>query len=171
MTRGGVRKGAGRPKGQGKYKEPTTVMRVPLSLVGELKEYVALQGFKLPLYSGRVQAGYMTHAEENTEERIDLTEHLVRKPADTFLVRASGESMIDAGIQDGDLLIVDRSMPAANGKVVIAAVDGQLTVKFLIIKKGKPFLMPANAEFAPIPVDPENGVQIWGVVTNSIHAH
>lgn len=171
MTRGGARKGAGRPKGQGKYKEPTTVMRVPISLVGELKEYMSFQGFKLPFYSGTVQAGYPTAAGDHVEERIDLTEHLVRKPSDTFLVRAAGESMIDAGIQDGDLLIVDRSVPPVNGKVVIAAVDGQLTVKFLIIKKGKPFLMPANAEFAPIPVDPENGVHIWGVVTNSIHAH
>ena len=79
--------------------------------------------------------------------------------------------MIDAGIKDGDLLIVDRSIQPTNGKVVIAAVDGQLTVKFLILKKGKAFLMPANAEFPPIPVDPENGVLIWGVVTNSIHAH
>lgn len=167
MARGGARKGAGRPKS----KEPTKVMRVPLSLIGEIQEYVATEGFKLPFYANTVQAGYMTATEDLVEDRIDLASMLVNKPSDTFLVKAAGESMIDAGIKDGDLLIVDRSIRPSNGKIVIAAVDGQLTVKFLILKKGKPFLMPANAEFAPIPVDPENGVLIWGVVTNSIHAH
>ena len=164
MTRGGARKGAGRPKS----KEPTKIMRVPISLLADLQ---AREEMRIPLYSSRVQAGYPSPADNHSDETIDLNQHLVRKPDTTFLVRAAGESMIDAGIRDGDLLVVDRSIMPTNGKVVIAAVEDQLTVKFLIIKKGKPFLMPANADFPPIPVDPENGVLIWGVVTNSIHAH
>ncbi len=171
MAHGGARKGAGRPKGQGRYGQSTTAVRVPVGLVSAIKEYAATDGMKLPLYSCRVQAGVPSPADDSIEARIDLNHHLVKKPSETFLVRASGESMIDAGIRDGDLLVVDRSMKATNGKVVIAAVDGQLTVKFLIIKKGRPLLMPANPAFLPIPVDPENGIVIWGVVTNSIHAH
>lgn len=171
MAHGGARKGAGRPKGQGRYGQSTKTVRVPLGLVSAVQEFAATEGLKIPLYSCRVQAGIPSPADDTIEDRIDLNHHLVKKPSDTFLVRASGESMIDAGIRDGDLLVVDRSVKATNGKVVIAAVDGQLTVKFLIIKKGKPFLMPANPAFLPMPVDPENGIQIWGVVTNSIHAH
>jgi DNA polymerase V len=118
-----------------------------------------------------VQAGFPSPAEDYIENEIDLNAFLVKHPSATFLVRASGNSMKDAGISDGDVLVVDRSVKPVNGKVVIAAVDGQLTVKFLIIKQGKAFLMPANADYYPIPVDPENGVTIWGVVTSSIHQH
>lgn len=171
MTRGGARKGAGRPKGAGKYKEPTKVMRVPISMLESFKEFAELEAFKIPFYSSTVQAGFPSAADDHVADKIDLNQHLVRKPDSTFLVRAAGESMIDAGIRDGDLLVVDRSISPSNGKIVVAAVDDQLTVKFLILKKGKPYLMPANAQFPPIPVDPENGVLIWGVVTNSIHAH
>lgn len=168
MARGGVRKGAGRPKGQG---EPTERVRVPASMVSEIKQYAATRGFKLPLYAGRVQAGMPTATDDYSDEHMDLNSYLVKRPASTFLVRASGDSMIDANIRDGDLLVVDRSMKPANGKIVIAAVDGALTVKFLITKQGKPFLMPANAEYPPIPVDEENGVVVWGVVTSSVHEH
>lgn len=166
MAHGGARKGAGRPK-----KEPTERVRLPVSLVPEVMRFVESKAFKIPLYSNTVQAGYLTATEDTVEESIDLNSYLIRDPSDTFLVRAAGNSMIDANIRDGDLLVVDRSMAPKNGKIVIAAVDGQLTVKFLILKKGKAFLMPANADYPPIPVDPENGVIIWGVVTNSVHAH
>lgn len=171
-SRGGLRSGAGRPKGTGRYGEATERVRIPASMVAQVLQFVETKAMTLPFYSGTVQAGTLTAtSDEQVEERIDLNDYLVRKPESTFLVRAAGNSMIDANIRDGDLLVVDRSVPPTNGKIVIAAVDGQLTVKFLILKKGKAFLMPANAEFAPIPVDPENGVVIWGVVTNSVHAH
>jgi DNA polymerase V len=170
MAHGGARKGAGRPKGQGRYGESTKAVRVPISLVDAVKEYAATEGLKLPLYSSRVQAGFPSPADDYIEDKIDLNHHLIKKPSATFLVRASGDSMIDAGIRDGDLLIVDRSLKPTSGKIVIAAVEGQLTVKRLIIKNGKPWLMPANKDFQPIPVDPESGVMVWGVVTNCIHA-
>lgn len=168
---GGRRQGAGRPKGSGKFGEVTERVRIPQSLVGDVMQFVATRGFKLPLYSGTVQAGSPAFADEAVDRRMDLNSHLVRKPEETFLVRAAGDSMIDANIRDGDLLVVDRGMPAKHGKIVVAAVDGALTVKFLINKQGRTYLMPANPEYSPIPVNPETGVTIWGVVTSSVREH
>ena len=173
MAHGGKRPGAGRPKGKTTYGEPTERVRVPASMVNEIKQFALTRGesVKLPLYSGRVQAGYPSMAEEHIEDRIDLNSYIVRKPEETFLVHATGDSMIDAGIRDGDLLVVDRSIKPVHGKIVVAAVDGAVTVKFLIKKKDRIVLMPANAAFHEIPLNPENDVVIWGVVTNSIKSH
>jgi DNA polymerase V len=171
MSKGGKRAGAGRPKGTTMYGEPTERIRVPLSMLGDIKQFVAGRGLALPLYSSRVQAGYPSAADGHVEERVDLNHYLVKHPEKTFLVHATGDSMIDAGIRDGDLLVVDSSIKPAHGKIVVAAMDGAVTVKFLIMKKNKPFLMPANALFDEIPINPENDVVIWGVVTNSIQTH
>lgn len=168
---GGKRLGAGRPKGSGKFGEVTERLRVPASMVDQVIKFVESKAFKLPLYSGTVAAGQPAFSDDSLDEHIDLNSHLVRDPASTFLVRAAGNSMIDANIRDGDLLVVDRKAPPKHGKIVIAAVDGQLTVKFLIIKQGRTYLMPANPEYAPIPVNPETGITIWGVVTSSVHQH
>lgn len=168
---GGRRPGAGRPKGSGRFGEATERLRVPASMVAEVLKFVESKAFKLPLYACNVQAGLAPAMDDSVEARIDLNQFLVDDPQSTFLVRAAGDSMIDANIRDGDLLVVDRKMPPKHGKIVIAVVDGQLTVKFLIIKQGRTYLMPANPEFPPIPVNPETGVTIWGVVTNSVHQH
>ncbi len=171
MAHGGKRPGAGRPKGQGQYGEPTANLRVPVSMMSEIKQFAATRGLKLPLYSHPVQAGMMTAAESDVEDTIDLNNYLVRNPHTTFLVRASGDSMIDAGIRDGDLLVVDRGVEPANGRIVIAAIDNQFTVKFLKMEKGSLWLIPANKDFNPIPIDKSKGVVILGVVTSSIQAH
>lgn len=168
---GGKRPGAGRPKGSGRFGETTERVRVPASLVDEVIKFVESKAFKLPLFSCTVAAGMPAFADDHVESRMDLNQHLVRKPEETFLVRAAGDSMIDANIRDGDLLVVDRALPPKHGKIVIAAVDGALTVKFLIIKQGRTYLMPANPEYEPIPVNPETGVTIWGVVTSSVREH
>jgi DNA polymerase V len=168
---GGRRPGAGRPKGSGRFGEVTERVRVPVSLVGDVLRFVESKAFKLPLYSCTVQAGSPAFADDAIDDRIDLNQHLVRTPESTFLVRAAGDSMIDANIRDGDLLVVDRKAQPKHGKIVIAAVDGALTVKFLIVKQGRTYLMPANPEYAPIPVNPETGVTIWGVVTSSVREH
>lgn len=168
---GGRRPGAGRPKGSGRFGEVTERVRIPASLVGEVLRFVESRAFKLPLYSCTVQAGSPAFADDSVDDRIDLNQHLVRAPESTFLVRAAGDSMIDANIRDGDLLVVDRKAQPKHGKIVIAAVDGALTVKFLIIKQGRTYLMPANPEYAPIPVNLETGVIIWGVVTSSVREH
>ncbi len=127
--------------------------------------------YPFPLYSSSVQAGFPSPADDYIESSLDLNELLIKHPSATFFVRVSGNSMLNAGIHDQDILIVDRSIAPLSGRIVIAAIDGQLTVKRL--KKttaGKVYLMPENDAFPPIEVTAENEVYIWGVVTNVIHS-
>lgn len=126
--------------------------------------------YHLPLQLCKVQAGFPSFADDSIEENIDLNKYLIRHPAATFFVRVSGDSMIKAGIHDNDLLIVDRSLAPNSGRVVIAAVEGYLTVKRLIIKDGKAYLHAENDAFLPITLTSDTGTHIWGVVTNVIHA-
>lgn len=167
MAKGGKRAGAGRPKAV----EPTERIRVPMSMVDQVKQFVITGGMKLPLYSSRVSAGQALPADDTLEDCIDLVNYLVDDPEETFMVYAAGDSMKDAGIRDGDLLLVNRKLPASHGKIVVAAYDGAVTVKYLIIKNRKAYLMPANPAFDEIPIDSEHGVVIWGVVTRSIQTH
>lgn len=169
MPRGGVRKGAGRPKGQGKYNEPTKPIRIPESMVEKILEYVQTSGHKLPIYSSSVQAGFPSPADDYIEGKLDLNEHLIKHPTATFFVRAAGESMTKVGIHNGDILIVDRSLEAKHGKIVIAAVDGELTVKRLNKSPKGTYLMPENDQYKPIEITDINDVVIWGVVTNVLH--
>ena len=122
-----------------------------------------------PLYLSPVQASFPSPAEEYMERPLDLHEHLVRHKSATFFLRASGQSMINAGIFDGDLLVVDRVIPAAHNKVVIAALDGELTVKRLVRRNGKVLLVPENPDYPEIDITEHEYVHIWGVVTYVIH--
>jgi DNA polymerase V len=123
----------------------------------------------LPLYSNKVPAGFPSPADDHMEGKLDLNNHLVKHPTATFFVRASGESMVGAGIHDGDILVVDRSLEPRHGKIIIAAVDGQLTVKRLQKRGSKTLLAPENRKYKPIELTENNDVKIWGVVTNVIH--
>lgn len=170
MVRGGARQGAGRPKGQGKYQEPTKPIRIPESLVGNVLTFVESDGYRLPLYACAVEAGFPSPADDYIEGKLDLNKHLVKHPTATFFVRATGESMINAGIYAGDILVVDRSLEARHGKIIIAALDGQLTVKRLHQTAKGIYLMPENDDFKPIPVGEERDLVVWGVVTHVVHA-
>lgn len=121
------------------------------------------------LYLAPVAAGFPSPADDFIEEQLDLHRHLVRNPLATFFLYASGESMINVGIHDGDLLVVDRSLEAAHKRVVIAALDGELTVKRLIRQGGRVLLMPENPAYASIDISEREYVHIWGVVTYVIH--
>jgi DNA polymerase V len=123
----------------------------------------------LPLYLSPVVAGFPSPAEDYLDRKLDLHEHLVRNNAATFFVRAAGDSMIRAGIHDGDLLVVDRSLTPGNGSVVIAAVDGELTVKYLARNNGRLLLVPANDEYQEIDITENEDTVIWGVVTYAVH--
>ncbi len=169
MPRGGKRSGAGRPKGTGKYSESTKAIRVPESMVERILEFAHSGGFKLPLYGGKVAAGCPAPTDDYIEGMLDLSEHLIHDPASTFFVRVTGYSMINAGIHPDDILIVDRSLQANHGKIVIAAIDGELTVKRLYKKQGEVRLMPENDDFEPIEIGSEETLHIWGIVTNVIH--
>lgn len=169
-THGGQRKGAGRPKGTGKYQESTQVMRVPVGMIDHVMSYIQTKGHQLPLYSNKVSAGFPSPADDHIEAQLDLNTHLIKNPVSTFLVRVSGESMKDVGIFPNDILIVDRSIQPVDGKIVIAAIDGELTVKRLKKEKGVVYLMPENKAFKPIVIKEMQELNIWGVVTNVIHA-
>ena len=132
------------------------------------KQAPRLQEFTL--FEARVAAGFPSPADESAQRGIDLNEHLVKNPPATFFVRAEGESMLGAGIHPGDLLVVDRSLKANHGKIVIAAVNGELTVKRLHQKNGETLLLPENPAFRPIPITEETGFTVWGVVTNVVHS-
>jgi DNA polymerase V len=169
MTHGGKRRGAGRPKCQGQYGEPTKPIRLPESLIEPVLKFVRNKGYQLPLFSSKVAAGSPAVADDHVETYFDLQHHLVKNAATTFLVRASGQSMIDAGIFENDLLVVDRSISPVHGKIVIAAIDGQLTVKRLHKKNNQLFLMPENKKFKPIKITSENELLIFGIVIHVIH--
>lgn len=168
--RGGLRPGAGRPRGQGKYGEATKPVRIPQSLVAEVLEFVERKGGAYPLYATAVQAGFPSPADDFSEGKLDLNALLVKHPQATFFVRVAGESMVDAGIHEGDILVVDKSLDPKPGKIVIAALDGQLTVKRLQMRDGVMLLMPENPDYTPIEVNEDSEMVIWGVVTSVIKA-
>lgn len=170
MAHGGKRENAGRPKGLGKYGEATTPMRVPQSRVSEVKRFLNNEfNYKLPLYGCSVRAGFPSPADDYIEAHLDLNTHLIKHPSSTFFVTASGDSMSGAGIASGDMLVVDRSLEPTHGKIVIAAINGELTVKRLSRSEGKVHLLPANNHYKPIEITEEEELVIWGVVTHVIH--
>ena len=124
----------------------------------------------LPLFTGKVAAGFPSPADDYVEKNLDLNELLVQKPAATFFVRAQGESMLGAGIHPNDILVVDRSLEAIPGKVVICAINGELTVKRLERVNSQWQLKAENPAYADILIHDELELVIWGVVTNVIHA-
>ena len=191
ITHGGRRPGAGRKPLSGKFGETTTVMRVPESDKAAVVDFLQVRRklrvvaptmmdgvslpvpdpapLRLPLFGDRIAAGFPSPAEDHIEDRIDLNEQLVKNPPATFFVRVKGNSMTGAGIFDGDTLVVDRSLEAASGSVVVAVVDGELTVKRLCLRRGKVRLLPENPEFPPIEFRDGQELVVWGVVTNVIH--
>ena len=124
----------------------------------------------LPLFTGKVAAGFPSPADDYVEKNLDLNELLVQKPAATFFVRAQGESMLGAGIHPNDIRVVDRSLEAIPGKVVICAINGELTVKRLERVNSQWQLKAGNPAYADILIHDELELVIWGVVTNVIHS-
>jgi len=128
-----------------------------------------LSSERIPLFTERVEAGFPSPADSFLEGQLDLNEHLIHHPAATFFVRVTGDSMIGAGIHSGDILIVDRALEPANRKVVIAVINGELTVKRLCKQNGRLALIPENDRYEPISIEDETDFVIWGVVTSVIH--
>ena len=124
----------------------------------------------LPVYASRISAGFPSPADDHIEGKLDLNRHLVRRPAATFFIRAQGESMKDAGIFDGDLLIVDRGIVPRAGDIVIAVLHGELTVKRLAMTEAGSILSAENPAYPDIRPG-EAGCELWGVVTFSIRHH
>lgn len=170
---------------------PTKAIRLPLPLVDQLLELKKKEkGFEslyrrdigeifsgkvssalqVPLFESRIQAGFPSPADEFSEGMLDLNEYLIPHKAATFFVRVTGDSMIGVGIFPNDMLIVDRSLTPAPGKIVIAALNGEMTVKRLKKEKDYILLCSENEKYPDIKVTEEDSFSIWGVVTNVIHS-
>ena len=127
--------------------------------------------FRIPLLNDSVSAGFPSPADDYTEENIDLNEHLISNPFSTFFLRVKGDSMINAGIKDKDLVIVDKSLIAKPGNIVIAMIDGEFTIKRLSIKNDELYLKAENHNYPDFSFKNHIDVQIWGVVIYSIHSY
>lgn len=121
----------------------------------------------IPLYLNHVSAGFPSPAQDYVEDTLDLNELCIDHPAATFFVRVEGESMVDAGIFPGDILVVDRALNASHGDIVIACIHGEMTVKELALNPSVQ-LIPHNPSFAPIEISEESELDIFGVVTNVV---
>lgn len=190
-ARGGKREGSGR-KPWSPFQEKTIAIRIPQSQEPVIRDF--LEAFKrkrlssqldnvqsieqpaispltmgLPLYSNRVPAGIPSPVDDHVDKRLDLNEYMIREADATFFVRIRGDSMIDAGIFDNDVVIVDKSLVAGMGDIVLASVNGEFTVKTLgKSKESTPRLLPANPKFSPFEIKEGMDFDVWGVVTGSL---
>ena len=120
------------------------------------------------LINAGISAGFPSPAGDFKQERISLDKELIKNKEATFFARVSGESMINAGLEDGDLIVIDRSIEPANNKIAVCFVEGEFTVKRLIVKKDRIWLKPENSSYKLIEVKGEDRLIIWGIVTNVI---
>lgn len=124
----------------------------------------------LPAFlDGGIPAGFPSQAEDCVEYQLDLNELMVQHPTATFFVRVSGDSMNGAAIHDGDILVVDRSLEAGSGKIVVAILHGEFTVKRFISSASGVYLAAENPRYPPLKIEPDSDFQVWGVVTYVIH--
>lgn len=136
--------------------------------IGSAPQPLAAVPLVLPMPEAHVRAGFPSPAEDFAVNRLDLTQILVPHPQATFLLRVAGASMRDMGIDDGDLLVVDRAVKANHGHVVVAIVDGEFTVKQLHQRAGRMRLKAANPTFPDIVPKEGQTIEVWGVVTSAI---
>ena len=125
-------------------------------------------GLDVILINTGISAGFPSPAGDYKQERISLDKELIKNQEATFFARVSGESMVNAGLEDGDLIIIDRSIEPANNKIAVCYIDGEFTVKRLRVKKGKIWLHPENSKYKPIEIKDDNELIIWGIVTNVV---
>lgn len=164
------RSSAGADSPQQRAGEITQLTEAQGSRIGVIRTLLDLKiNPALPWYSSKVQAGFPSPADDYIERYLDLNAHYIKHPAATFFVTATGDSMENVGIYSGDVLMVDKSLEAVDGAIVIAAVNGELTVKRLSRQSGRVQLLAANAKYPPIDISEEQELVIWGVVTLVLH--
>ena len=142
-------------------------MRVTYLGVSQSQSFIDANSARIPLYVESVSAGFPSPAQDFVEKSLDLNEFCVPHPTATFYVRAQGDSMVDAGIYTGDVLVVDRSITARHGDIVIACIHGEMTVKTLELEPNV-LLRPKNKSYKAIPITEESELEIFGVVTSVI---
>lgn len=124
----------------------------------------------LPYVEEGISAGFPSPALDFIDQSIDLNRHLVKHPSATFYGRVKGYSLKNAGIDDGDLMVIDRSLEPVNGKIAVCFIDGEFTAKRIKVTKEEVWLMPDNEDYSPIKITEDNHLMIWGIVTHVIKA-
>lgn len=125
----------------------------------------------LPLADQGIKAGFPSPAQDYLDVSIDLNQELVRNPASTFYGRVRGDSLVEADIHDGDIVVIDKSLEPRQGDLAVCCIDGEFTLKYINIQKDGVYLQPANKDYEPIFVSPDDDFIIWGIVTYSIKKH
>ena len=123
----------------------------------------------LPLFDGFISAGFPSMGSEDIDARLDINDYIVENKTATYFIRVKGDSMEGAGIYDKDILVVDRSKEIHSGKIIIAYLNGEFTVKRLLVKNGKQYLLAENPKYAPITITEACDFEIFGAVTFNIH--
>jgi DNA polymerase V len=140
----------------------------PLYSAIEIYKPALQSNVSLPLANEGISAGFPSPANDFLDLSIDLNKELIKHPYATFYGRVSGDSMIGAGLDDGDLLIIDKSLEPQDGKIAVCFIDGEFTVKRIKIERDSLWLMPENKKYKPLKVTEDNEFIIWGVVTSVI---
>ena len=135
-----------------------------------LGDYKLFSRLNIPLFLERVSAGFPSPAEDYVEKSLDLNELCIQHPAATFFVRVQGESMVEAGIFPNDVLVVDRSLRAKHGDIIIASLESEMTVKQLHLKPIPVRLLPRNPAYQPIIIEGDMVMEVFGVVTNVVRS-
>jgi DNA polymerase V len=135
----------------------------------EYLDFDFLDKVEIPFYSYFISAGFPSPADDYLEDKIDLGKYLIQNPTSTFMMRVKGDSMVDANIHEGDILVIDKSLKASDGMPVVCFLDGEFTVKTFKRINDRAFLMPANPVYKPIQLTEGMNMQIWGVVVWILH--
>lgn len=141
-------------------------MKKEIDIICQLEQKTS---YKITLFESAIPAGFPSIAEDYVDRALDLNELLIKHPAATFFVRVKGDSMINAGINSNDILIVDRALTPTNNKIVIARLNGQMTVKRIKMEQEKVFLVADNPKYSPIEITSSMDFEVWGVVTCILH--
>ena len=128
----------------------------------------SLESFLSMPYIGRISCGFPSPADDHLDEAIDLNREYIKNKSSTYFGRVSGDSMIDAGLENGDLLIIDKSLKPKHGNIAVCFLDGDFTVKRIRIEEGKIWLMAENKNYDPIEITPDNELMVWGIVVHSV---
>ena len=145
-----------------------TALKLHTSKILDIYSASSETELQIPLVSSGISAGFPSPAGDFIDLSIDLNKHLIKHPSSTFYGRVKGQSMKDAEINDGDLLIIDKSLDPIDGKIAVCFIDGEFTIKRIKLEKDACWLMPANEKYKPIKVTSDNELIIWGIVTHVI---
>ena len=136
-----------------------------MSKIKEIQPIIPVEPFAVAALQEAVPAGFPSPAQDHTDDGIDLNRELIRHPASTFCARVAGDSMCDCGIDDGDLLIIDKSLEPQEGRIAVCFVDGEFTLKRISVRQDGIWFVPANPQYPALHVTDGSNFQVWGIVS------